>query len=755
MPRFSVIVPAYQVQAYLPACLESVLSQSCPDLELIAVDDGSPDACGALIEEFAACDPRVRPVHLPENTGPGPARNAGLDRAAGDYVLFLDGDDTLAPDALLAIADRLKETDDPDVLVYDHARVHWSGQAVRNRALSAPLTEHGPAPFRAEDRPGLMHLPAAAWNKAYRRDFLEAEGFRFPPGCYEDVPWAYSVLMAARTVATLDRVCVHLRQRRVGSLLCTAGERHFDVFGQYDRVFAYVERRPELAHWRPLLFRRMVGHLTAVYSRRERLPHGSRALFLRRARAHYRRHRAPGVPLPPRERIDHAVVRFGLHRTHRMLRLARALGRGTARRTGRLLGALRSAALRLHYHLQRLLPLRADCAVFASGEGHGGDPGALESAFREFAPHIRTAWVVEPASPHSVPPGPRRLAPGTAAYWSALARSTYLVSDSHFEPGLRKRRGQVLVQTGTGTPLQHRGLDLLDRPAVSPGAGAARLVKDAGRWDYVVSANRHATLTWERACPGRYTVLEYGRPCTDRLYTATEADVARLRESLGIPAGAVALLYAPARREHRRSQPRLLDLERVVHRLGPRFVILARIPGPAGPPRPAASGRVLDVSTHPNLASLCLASDALITDYSPLMADYAGLDRPIVLHTPDRETYEEIHGSYLDVTAFPPGAVTYSEDELIDVFTSGHWRGSRSAQLRAAFRARFCPHDDGRVAERVVRRVLSGEIEQPPAIPLPERRPVPSAAALHDRPRLTAVPPQHAAAPRPVAAEHV
>src|SRR5690606_34787662 len=127
----------------------------------------------------------------------------------------------------------------------------------------------------------------------------------------------------------------------------------------------------------------------------------------------------------------------------------------------------------------------------------------------------------------------------------------------------------------------------------------------------------------------------------------------------------------------------------------------------------------------------------------------------IVLHTPDRETYEEIHGSYLDVTAFPPGAVTYSEDELIDVFTSGHWRGSRSAQLRAAFRARFCPHDDGWVAERVVRRVLSGEIEQPPAIPLPERRPVPSAAALHDRPRLTAVPPQHAAAPRPVAAEHV
>ncbi|MER6922488.1 glycosyltransferase family 2 protein, partial [Streptomyces spiralis] len=69
MPRFSVIVPVYQVQAGLDECLESVLSQSFMDLELIAVDDCSPDACGAIVDEFAARDPRVRPVHLTENQG--------------------------------------------------------------------------------------------------------------------------------------------------------------------------------------------------------------------------------------------------------------------------------------------------------------------------------------------------------------------------------------------------------------------------------------------------------------------------------------------------------------------------------------------------------------------------------------------------------------------------------------------------------------------------------------------------------------
>ncbi|MFE9772851.1 CDP-glycerol glycerophosphotransferase family protein [Streptomyces sp. NPDC005931] len=753
MPRFSVIVPAYQVQAYLHECLESVLSQSFPDLELIAVDDCSPDSCGEIIDEFASRDPRVRPVHLPWNAGLGPARNAGIALATGDYLVFLDGDDTLTADALLRLADRLKETDEPDVLVYDYARTYWSGETVRNRA-AALLGERGPAPFRLEDRPGLLGLLMVAWNKAYRRDFVEREGFLFPSGYYEDTPWTYPVLMTAGSIATLDRVCVHYRQRRTGGILRTTSSRHFDVFDQYDRVFAFLDRRPELAHWRPVLFRRMLDHLVTVYTRRDRLPRGSHAAFLRRARGHYRRHRSPGAPVSPRMRVHHTLIRLGLHRTYQALRLATALRRRATRGAGRLARALRSAALRLHYRFQRLLPLRADRAVFTAGagRGHGGGPGALESAFREVAPHIRTAWVARPGDHHTVPPGTRRLAPGTTAYWSALARSKYLVSDTGFEPRPVKRRGQVLVRTLHGTPLGHTGLDLQEHPAAARETDFARLLQDVDQWDFVVSANRHSTLTWERAFPGRYTTLEYGAPGTDALHTATDADVARLRETLGVPEDAVAILYVPAPRDYRRTQRPLLDLERVARRLGPRFVVLAR--GPEGAARwPAgASGRVLDVTGHPSLASLCLASDALVTDYASLMFDYAGLDRPIVLHTGDREAYEAARGVYFDVRSCPPGAIARSEDELVDIFFGGHWCGPRATQLRAVFRARFCPYDDGRVAERVVRRVVLGETGPvPPVVPLDERRPARSAAGRSACPPVTSVPQQPAV---PVSAAH-
>ncbi|GGW20313.1 glycosyl transferase [Streptomyces capoamus] len=733
MPRFSVIVPAYKVQAYLPECLDSVLSQSYPDLELIAVDDCSPDACGAIIDEYAARDARVKPVHLAENQGLGPARNAGMAEATGDYLVFLDSDDTLTPDALRAVADRLKETGDPDVLVFDYARTYWDGRQVRNQ-LGAQLTEQGPAPFRLEDRPGLLRLLMVAWNKACRRDFVERHGFRFPPGYYEDTPWTFPVLLTAQSLATLDRVCVHYRQRRRGSILGTTSTQHFDLFEQYDRVFAYVEQRPELTRWRPELFRRMVDHYATVFSKPGRLPRGSHGAFLRRARAHYRRYRVPGVRLRPR----HALVRFGLHRTFRALRLAAAVRRQVLKSAVRLFRAVRTAGLRLHYRVQLRLPLRADRAVFAAREGRG-DPAALEEAFRTLAPRLGTAWVVRPGQEHAAPAGPRRLRPGTAAYWTALARSRYLVSDAGFEGRLRKRPGQVFVQTRQGTPLAHAGLDLLERPAAARDADPAELLRDVDQWDYVLSGNRHATLTWERVLPGGYTTLEYGLPRTDVLQRATAADVTRLRASLGIPEGAVAILYAPARRDHLRTQRPLLDLERIVRRLGPRYVVLARTHVPVH------GTRIIDVSAHPDPAGLCLASDVLLTDYAPVMFDYAGLDRPIVVHAEDWAVYEAVHGAYLDLPAAPPGAVARDEDELIDIFATGHWYGSRSAQLRAAFRERFCPWDDGRAAERVVRRVVLGETEPPPVVPLAERTPAPAACA---RAPLATVP--QPPGPRPV-----
>ncbi|MGQ4444955.1 CDP-glycerol glycerophosphotransferase family protein, partial [Streptomyces violaceoruber] len=152
----------------------------------------------------------------------------------------------------------------------------------------------------------------------------------------------------------------------------------------------------------------------------------------------------------------------------------------------------------------------------------------------------------------------------------------------------------------------------------------------------------------------------------------------------------------------------------------------------AAPSAPLAglrrTGRLVDVSSYEPVEELCLAADALVTDYSSIMFDYANLDRPIVIHADDWETYRTTRGVYFDLMAEAPGPVARTQAELTEILTSDAWHDERAAKARTAFRRRFCEYDDGRAAERVVRRVFLGEDERtlPPVLPVEDRTPAPS-----------------------------
>ncbi len=96
--KISVIVPVYKVEKYLARCVDSIIDQTYKNLEIILVDDGSPDGCGAMCDEYAKKDERIKVIHK-ENGGLSSARNAGLDIATGDYIAFVDSDDRITPDA--------------------------------------------------------------------------------------------------------------------------------------------------------------------------------------------------------------------------------------------------------------------------------------------------------------------------------------------------------------------------------------------------------------------------------------------------------------------------------------------------------------------------------------------------------------------------------------------------------------------------------------------------------------------------------
>lgn len=124
--KFSVIVPVYKVEAYLPECVESILSQSFGDFEVILVDDGSPDRCPAICDAYAERDGRVRVIHQ-ANKGVSAARNNGLFAARGEYIVFVDSDDILCGKSLAGICESVSQNGGPDVVIgnviyWDEAR---------------------------------------------------------------------------------------------------------------------------------------------------------------------------------------------------------------------------------------------------------------------------------------------------------------------------------------------------------------------------------------------------------------------------------------------------------------------------------------------------------------------------------------------------------------------------------------------------------------------------------------------------------
>ena len=306
MPLISVVIPVHGVEDYLDRCLDSVLADPVASLEVIAVDDASPDGCAAILA--ARHDARLRVITTPVAVGPGPARDLGAKEATGEYVWFVDGDDELADGALAAVAGALTSLR-PDVLVIDFENLYPdgsvgpSGGAQYLRGSAAEPLRGGETGTLA-DHPALIHLTMTAWSKVFRRDFLAGLGVSFGsagPAPHEDVPVTTLALLTAGRIGVLDRVCYRYRRSRRGSYLAAVSDANFNIFGSYEQVFNYLAERTKLrAPVTPAVyaavFERAIWHYTTLIPL---VPRRRRREFFHRISADFRRWRPDGFRFPP------------------------------------------------------------------------------------------------------------------------------------------------------------------------------------------------------------------------------------------------------------------------------------------------------------------------------------------------------------------------------------------------------------------------------------------------------------------------
>ncbi|GIE98387.1 hypothetical protein Ari01nite_58520 [Paractinoplanes rishiriensis] len=314
-------MPVYAVEDYLTTCLDSITAgltaEERAQVEIVAVDDASPDGCGALLDAYGG----LKILHLTKNVGLGPARNAGLAEATGEYVWFVDSDDWLPAGSVSAVLAALR-AGRPDVLLIDHLRVHEDGR------VRADASSHLLAGEATRER--MLGVQHTAWNRIINRDFLIRHGLRFRPGWYEDVSFSHPVLLAADRIAALDRVCYHYRIGRPGAITATRSHRHFEAFFQYDLLHAWMIGRDVDPALKIQMFTLMINHLLVVAGNEHRMHPNHRRQFFRQISALYRRHRPAGFqPQSLRMRLVqtnnyplYALLRAGYRATVRRRRKA-------------------------------------------------------------------------------------------------------------------------------------------------------------------------------------------------------------------------------------------------------------------------------------------------------------------------------------------------------------------------------------------------------------------------------------------------
>jgi CDP-glycerol glycerophosphotransferase len=345
--------------------------------------------------------------------------------------------------------------------------------------------------------------------------------------------------------------------------------------------------------------------------------------------------------------------------------------------------------------------------MFESFHGSYSDnPRAISERLHERRPDLRQVWAVRDRS--VVPDWAQAVPPDGGAHLWALARARFLVANSEMPRSYRKPPGTTYLQTWHGTPVKRIAHDIL-RPSFRDSAKyLAALDREVASWDHLVSPNAFSTEVFRRAFRYDGPVLETGYPRNDLLQSPAADQIRRdVRRMFDVADGQRALLYAPTWRDDDRFTLEL-DVGRTLDALGEDHVLLLRAHHMVAATVTAqAHPRLRDASRYPDIRDLYLAADALLTDYSSAMFDFAVTRKPIVLFPYDLEHYrDDLRGLYVDLEAEAPGPVVRTTDEVVaavQVLDAGH--AAHAGRYRA-FTDRYCPLDDGRAAERVIDAVF-------------------------------------------------
>ncbi|MYS79941.1 bifunctional glycosyltransferase/CDP-glycerol:glycerophosphate glycerophosphotransferase [Embleya scabrispora] len=360
------------------------------------------------------------------------------------------------------------------------------------------------------------------------------------------------------------------------------------------------------------------------------------------------------------------------------------------------------------------LPVHKGTIVFEShlGQQYSDNPKYIYEELRRSGIEINAIWSYS-GSTEGFPKDAKLVKRHSWAYYKALAQAEFWIDNQGFPADAVKNKGTTYIQTWHGSALKRMGFDI---PTVKQASEAERdrLQTAVDRFDHFVVRSEHDVRTLVAAYRLRAEILRVGYPRNDALVDPSHMDdeLTRLRTELGLDADDTrrVLLYAPTFRQAPEGSimpfEMPFDLERFAERFGDRYVLLIRthyrntveVP-------PSLAAVVRDASRVHDITPLLLLADALVTDYSSMMFDYALLARPLVLFTYDYDEYTgQSRGAYFDLAEHAPGPLVHDEDALFEVLDDLDATQLAHADRRQRFVEEFGEYDTGTAAKAIVER---------------------------------------------------
>ncbi|MBQ3384037.1 MAG: glycosyltransferase [Erysipelotrichaceae bacterium] len=247
MAEFSVIVPVYKVEKYLRRCVDSILSQKDADFEVILVDDGSPDNCGVICDEYAAKDDRVNVIHQ-ENKGLSGARNSGINSSKGEYLVFVDSDDYWNSEmGLYELSKVIKENDDLDIVCFGVNIITEDGKLIKTRKPTIKTNDFNNKYETLETMIYGNEYISTSYVKAIKRKLIIDNSIYFIDRIYsEDIEWSARLMVLCQSIGISEIAFYDRMIRNEGAITSSIGRKNvLDILKQIENGVEFAKEHAE------------------------------------------------------------------------------------------------------------------------------------------------------------------------------------------------------------------------------------------------------------------------------------------------------------------------------------------------------------------------------------------------------------------------------------------------------------------------------------------------------------------------------